>query len=66
MQRETARLILHQLVEARRILQEVARGNASQDAANAYFFRFVAVSKTETDDFFASETGQKIAAQFKV
>ena len=61
--RETIRLLLFQLVEARRTLQAIMVGEkGGKEAAEAYFFRFVYVSKDEVDAFFASEEGAKVLA----
>lgn len=67
MKKETAELILYQLVEARRVLQYIMQDKTTdpKEAAAAYFFRFTGgAGEREIDEFFATEDGKKIAAQF--
>lgn len=66
MKRETARIILYQLGEAKLTLEAIANGADGKEAAFAYAMRTLSVAKYQVDEFFATEYGQRIARQFEV
>lgn len=67
MKKATARLILYQLIEARRALQAIWTGEGDpKEIAASVAFKSIAISKGEVDEFFTTEEGQRIAHQFGV
>lgn len=67
MKKDSGKSIPYQLVEARKVLQDIAMEKVDNPSgeASAYFFRFIGgVGKVEVDEYFDTAKGQSLARDF--